>query len=133
MKQRMYQRKNIAFVPSAYAGKNKSGWEPAGDLVCVLIDVVDGMLGTKGLIQMTQSEIDTQNSGSTSGVIVELGPDAFLWSADRKRPMGEKKPKVGDRVFFVRYAGEWTMGDDNKQYSIMSDNSIVGIYRGKSQ
>jgi co-chaperonin GroES (HSP10) len=132
MQERMIQRKHIAFVAGAFDGKNRSGYQPIGDSVCVMVDTVDGKLGTKGLITMTPGAIEMQNQGATSGVIVEVGPDAFVWSADRKRPFGDDRPKVGDRVFFVRYAGEATLGVDQKMYRIMSDNSIVAIFKEKS-
>lgn len=132
MRERMYQRKDIGFLAGKFDGENRSGYQPIGDSVCVMVDVVDGKLGKSGLIQMTPQAIETQNNGATSGIIVAIGPDAFVWSADRKRPFGEDRPQVGDRVFYVRYAGEFTLGVDEKAYRIMSDNSIIAIFKEQS-
>lgn len=132
MHQRMYQRKDIGFLAGKFDGKNRSGYQPIGDSVCVMVDTVDGKLGKSGLLTMTPAAIETQNQGATSGIIVDMGPDAFIWSADRKRPFGEDRPQVGDRVFYVRYAGEMTLGVDEKTYRIMSDNSIVAIFKEQS-
>ena len=132
MREKMFQRKDIGFLAGKFDGKNRSGYQPVGDSVLVMVDVVDGFLGKTGKIQMTPQAIETQNNGATSGIIVAMGSDAFVWSADRHRPFGDDKPKIGDRVFYVRYAGEFTLGVDEKAYRIMSDNSIVAIFKEQS-
>jgi co-chaperonin GroES (HSP10) len=132
MREKMFQRKDIGFLAGKFDGKNRSGYVPIGDSVLVLVDTVDGYLGKSKLITMTPAAIETQNQGATSGVIVQCGPDAFVWNSDRKRPFDGMKPKVGDRVFYVRYAGEMTLGVDEKTYRIMSDNSIVAIFKEQS-
>ena len=128
MKERMFQRKDIGFLAGKFDGKNRSGLKPVGDLVLVMVDTVDGFLGKSRVITMTQKAIEEQNNGVTSGIIVAFGPDAFVWNSDRSRPFGDEKPEVGNRIFFVRYAGEFTLGADEKAYRIMSDNSIVAIF-----
>ena len=133
MREKMFQRKDIGFLAGKFDGKNRSGYQPVGDSVCVMVDSVDGYLGKNKVIAMTQAQIDTQNNGATSGIIVAMGANAFVWSGDRQRPFGDDKPKVGDRIFFVRYAGEFTMGVDEKAYRIMSDNSIVAVFREQGQ
>ena len=129
MREKMFQRKDIGFLAGKFDGKNRSGYSPVGDSVCVMVDIVDGFLGKSKVIAMTQAAIETQNNGVTSGIIVAMGVNAFVWSADRQRPFGDDKPKIGDRIFFVRYAGEFTMGVDEKPYRIMSDNSIIAIFK----
>jgi co-chaperonin GroES (HSP10) len=132
MRERIMQRKNIAFIAGKFMGKDTSGFGPVGDLVTILLDVVSGKLGTKGLLDMSQQTIEAQNNGVTSGIVVALGDDAFSWNSDRTRPFGGGKPKVGDRVMFVRYAGEFTLGEDEKAYRVMSDNSIIAVFKEQS-
>lgn len=133
MREKMFQVKDIGFLAGKFDGKNRSGYVPIGDSVLVMVDTVTGFLGKTDKIHMTPSAIETQNQAATSGIIVEIGPNAFVWSSDRHRPFGDAKPKVGDRVFYVRYAGELTQGADEKSYRIMSDNSIVAIFKEQAQ
>ena len=129
MRERLVQSKYIGFLTAGYDGQNHSGIHPIGDFVCVLCDVVDENLGS-GLLVMTPQKVEEQNHAVTSGIIVAMGPDAFLWSADRMRPFGDtEKPKLGDRVIFVRYSGEVKPGLDDKMYRVLSDNSIVAIMK----
>lgn len=125
MRERVLRVGTANFKRADFNGKNESHIWPIGDLVLVMMDVVDGKLGKSSLYMPNSSERD-QNLGAQSGVIVAVGPDAFVWSADRNRPFGEDKPKVGDRVMFTRYAGgDERMGADEKKYRVMSDNSII--------
>jgi co-chaperonin GroES (HSP10) len=126
MQERMMKTKDIAYLKADFSGKNTSSFKPVGDLVCIMCDEVDNMMG-KGLISMTQEKASVHSAAVTSGIIVALGHDAFLWSADRKRPFGADKPRVGDHVVFVQYAGEEKPGRDGKTYRLMSDNSIVAV------
>ena len=130
MRERLLQSKDVAYNPGDYTGKNLSWMWPIGDLVNVMVDVVDEKMGKLGLVSMTADKAATMNSAATSGIIVAVGPDAFMWSADRMRPFNEaQKPKIGDRIVFIRYSGEEKVGVDGKMYRLMSDNSIVGIVK----
>lgn len=129
---RFFQNKDVGYQLAPYTGKNESGFRPIGDLVCVMTDTVDGYAGTKKTIIMLDSNAEQQNAGATSGVIVDMGLDAFVWSADRKRPFGEDKPKIGDRVLFTRYSGLESFGADAKRYRVMSDNCISAVIKETS-
>lgn len=130
--ERFFQGKDVGYQLAAYTGKNESGLTPIGDLVLVMTDEVDGFAGTKKAIIMLDTNVEQQNGGATSGRIVELGMDAFVWSADRKRPFGEDKPKIGDRVLFTRYSGLESFGADAKRYRVMSDNCISAVIKETS-
>lgn len=129
---RFFQNKDIGYHPAPHTGTNESGFKPIGDLVCVMTDSVDGFAGTKKSIIMLDSKAEEQNAGATSGVIVEMGMDAFAWSADRKRAFGPDKPVVGDRVLFTRYSGLESFGADGNRYRVMSDNCISAVIKETS-
>ena len=130
--ERFFQNKDVGYQPAPYTGKNESGFAPVGDLVLVMTDTVDGYAGTKKTIIMLESKSETMNTGTTSGIIVEVGEDAFMWSADRKRQFNAAKPKVGNRVLFTRYSGVESFGADGKRYRVMSDNSIAAVIKETS-
>lgn len=130
--ERFYQNKDIGFQKAPFAGQNESGFTPVGDLVCVKTDSVDGFAGTQKTIMMLPEIAERHNMGATSGVIVAMGQDAFMWSADRKRPYGDVKPEVGTRVLFTRYSGIESFGADGNRYRVMSDNSIAAVIKETS-
>lgn len=130
--ERFFQNKDVGYQPAPYTGKNESGFEPKGDLVCVMTDTVDGYAGTKKSIIMLDSKVEQQNTGATSGIIVAMGGDAFMWSADRKRAYSDTKPEIGQRVLFTRYSGIESFGADGKRYRVMSDNSIAAVIKETS-
>jgi chaperonin GroES len=66
-----------------------------------------------------------------TGVIVALGDDAFLWNGDRTRKWEGVKPKVGDRVYIQRYAGQVMLGEDSEFYRIMDANCIAAVKTNK--
>ena len=112
------------YIPAPYFGKNKSGCVPVGDRVLVLPDIA---AASSGSIELPQDIVDRAQMAASSGVIVELGDDAFVWNADRTRPYGGYKPKAGDRVHFEKYAGKIILGDDGVEYRLVDDKAIGGV------
>jgi co-chaperonin GroES (HSP10) len=108
----------------AYEGTNTSGYEPLGDRVLVLCDeVMEKSAG--GIIIVEELKARMQMSAET-GMIIEVGPSAFEWNADRMRPFGGPKPVPGTRVYFDRYAGTLMEGVDGRTYRMMDDKHIAG-------
>jgi co-chaperonin GroES (HSP10) len=64
-----------------------------------------------------------------SGVLVDVGEDAFRWNSDRTRAWEGFKPQPGDRVFFGRYQYNQVPGDDGVMYWAIKDSSICAIER----
>lgn len=106
----------------AWSGKNVSGWTPIGDRVLVLPD--QPSMETPGRIKIPDEVLDRNAHGAETGVIVALGPDAFKWSFDRTRPFDSEPPKVGEHVYFERYAGQIVHGADKVLYRLMDDKCI---------
>ena len=69
-----------------------------------------------------------QLSGST-GVVIEIGDDAFKWNFDRSRPWSGYRPQPGDRVYFDRYAGKEIKGSDAHTYRLMDDKCVGGVQK----
>jgi co-chaperonin GroES (HSP10) len=86
---------------------------------------------TTGGIYIPKNQKDTHDLAAESGIIVAIGDGAWSWNMDRTRRFEGNKPKVGDRVCFVRYAGTEVIGDDGEMYRVCSDASITGIRNAK--
>lgn len=112
-------------LPAIWLGKNTSGCEPIGDKVLIKPDIF--LEKTETGVLMTDDYTERMQLATQSGVIVAVGDDAFTWSADRMRPFGGYKPKVGDRVYYERYAGAEVEGDDNSQYRLIEDKQIGAV------
>lgn len=115
----------VEYLPAIYAGKNNSGCIPVGDRVLILPDMA--MARSQGNIQLPDDVVERMQLSSSSGVIVEVGEDAFAWNSDRTRPFGGYKPKPGDRVHFEKYAGKEIVGDDGVKYRIIDDKSVGAV------
>lgn len=113
------------FVPAEYHGANESGYDPIGDNVLVAPDKAAEQTG--GGIHLTAETVEKMSMAAETGVIVGLGTEAFRWIADRSREWQGAKPKVGDRVYVARYAGQLLLGEDHKLYRVMSDTCIAAV------
>jgi chaperonin GroES len=98
---------------------------PVGDRVLILPDIA--MTKSQGNIALPDDVVERMQLSASSGVIVEIGDDAFAWNSDRTRPFGGYKPKPGDRVHFEKYAGKEIVGDDGAKYRLVDDKAIGGI------
>ena len=104
-------------------GKNGCGWTPTTDSVLVLPDTP--IRKTAGGIMIPQQVADQKADAAESGIIVALGPDAFIWNSDRTRRLeGTDKPQIGHRAVFNRYSGIKIAGDDGQTYYILVDHSV---------
>lgn len=115
----------MGYLPALYPGQNESGCTPLGDRVLILPDTA--MSTTTGGIEIPiDVQTRAQLSGS-SGVVIDLGDDAFTWNFDRSRPWTGYRPKPGDRIYFDRYAGKEIVGEDGNTYRLMDDKAIGGV------
>lgn len=116
------------FEAAEWKGENLSGINPIGDQVLVLPDKAPDK--TSGGVFVGHLA-ETQSLAAESGVLVAVGDGAWSWNMDRTRRFEGNKPKIGDRVCFVRYSGTEAIGDDGETYRICSDSSITGIRSAK--
>jgi co-chaperonin GroES (HSP10) len=115
----------VEYIAAPWTGENKSGCTPVGDRVLILPDIA--MTKSQGNIALPDDVVERMQLSASSGVIVEIGDDAFAWNSDRTRPFGGYKPKAGDRVHFEKYAGKEIVGDDGAKYRLVDDKAIGGI------
>jgi len=111
------------YQPVAWDGMNKSGAHPIGNKVLVKPDKVAEKVGS--IITGTADEHERQQLAAESGVLIEVGSEAFRWAGDHK--WEGKKPQPGDRVFFARYSGTQVPGADGDLYFFMADQSIGAV------
>lgn len=125
MKARLLSIKKAEFLPAPYFGKNESGCVPLGDRVLVRPDIA--MEKSSGGISIPEDVQERAQLGATTGVLVEVGDDAFVWSFDKTRHWTGYKPVAGDRVYFDRYAGKVILGKDGVEYRLMDQASVGGV------
>lgn len=113
------------YVQGKYTGKNTSNWKPVGDRVLVRPDKAASI--NTGGVHIPDDLVSRMNMASTTGVIIELGDDAFKWNSDRTRRFEGNIPTPGQRVVFVKYAGVEIIGADGDVYRMMDDKEIGGI------
>ena len=124
MQPRILSVRKAEYIPSPWSGKNDSGCIPVGDRILIRPDIA---ASSSGQIKLPEDVVDRAQLSASSGVIVALGDDAFVWNADRTRPYGGYKPKAGDRVHFERYAGKVILGDDGVEYRVIDDKAIGAV------
>ena len=129
MQSKVVNLDRMYFVEAPFIGENTSGLIPINDLVLVKTDMAS--LKTIGGLDLPDDVVERHQLSATSGVIAELGSEAFRWNADRTRPYEGDKPKPGDRVLFEKYAGQLVKGDDGSSYRLVADKAIGAIKREK--
>ena len=113
------------YEPVKWDGNNASGFRPFGDRVMVLPDTAAEQ--TTGLVFLTEEMQERNSWAAETGVLVGIGEGAWYWNSDRTRRFEGKKPEVGQRVGFERYAGSVRHGKDGRLYRVMDDKCISDL------
>lgn len=123
---------------------NSSGFNPCGDRVVVLPDVLEEK--TQGGIIIPESELNKHQLAQVTGVLIAVGPDAWTdrittverwigskWVPAERRTTGYSKAfaEVGDRVSFARYNGLPFDGEDGQKYRLLNDEDITAKVSAK--
>lgn len=119
---------------------NKSGIIPQGDRVLLKPDQIEET--TAGGIVIPASERDKHQMAQVTGVVVDIGSDAWIHTTTQRymdgkwvpfERVGYSKPwcKVGDRVTFARHVGLPTVGEDGEEYRLVSDEDILSTVSEK--
>ena len=114
-----------AFDKVEWSGTNTSGIRALCDKVLVLPDQAPDV--TAGGIVMPDEIKGRQGTAATTGVLVSVGPQAFAYDSQRLVHWVGDRPKAGDRVYFMKYAGQEHTGRDGLLYRVMEDRSIAGV------
>ncbi len=101
---------------------NTSGIHPQGNRVLIIPLELEHKTAS-GIILATEGQKDREQMANTTGLVVEVGPEAFdgyktIWA------------KSGDRVVFAKYAGLLYLGKDGKKYRVINDENIVATLDG---
>jgi co-chaperonin GroES (HSP10) len=97
---------------------NVSGIHPVGGRILILPMEVEEK--TQGGIIISHGQMkDREDMANTTGVVVELGENAYC---DYNKPWC----KVGDRVIFAKYSGLLYLGKDDKKYRVINDTDVTG-------
>ncbi len=96
--------------------------KPLGDRVIVrpLTEVENGTTSPSGIIIPDTAKKEKPEQG----IVLEVGPGKWDEDGEKRLPL---EVKVGDRVIFSKY-GYDEVKVDGKEYFIVSENSILGIF-----
>lgn len=97
---------------------------PLGHLVMVSIPEKEVVSSGGIILTPLKSDIRREEDGSQIGFVHAIGPTAYASLGD-----GTPWVKVGDKVYFKRYAGvEYRANKDAPLYRIMNDDDIYMIF-----
>ena len=125
MEERFIATQFGSFSMVQWSGSNTSGIRALCDKVLVLPDQAPDV--TAGGIVMPDEIKGRQGTAATTGVLVSVGPQAFAYDSQRLVHWVGDRPKAGDRVYFMKYAGQEHTGRDGLLYRVMEDRSIAGV------
>ena len=89
-----------------------------GPKIVVKVTKVDEK--TEGGLFLIKDHVAREQNAVSEGEIVDLGPTAYDWMDQ------EDAPKIGEHVFFVKYAGIGKTIND-EEYRIINDEDIYAI------
>jgi len=103
---------------------NPSGIHPTKFCVLVLPDKAEDTYQTASGIKIYKAidTIDKEERASQTGTLIEVSPLAFCYEV---WPKGSRKPQVGDKVIFAKYAGFLRRGKNTAEYRIMEDKDVL--------
>lgn len=125
MEDRTFVTHRGVYTAAQWDGVNHSGLRPLCDMVLIKVDA--GSDRTSGGIIVVDEAKDSTSLGSTTGVLIRCGPQAFAYDADRLIKWEGDRPQPGDRIWFQRYAGQEHFGMDGELYRIMRDREIAAV------
>jgi co-chaperonin GroES (HSP10) len=101
---------------------NSSGLIPTEFCVVVEMDAAPEKIGN---IFMPSDVADREKLQADEGLLVAVSPLAFTYD---NWPEGSRKPQVGDRVVFRKFAGLLRTNKENgKDFRLLNDKDIVAI------
>lgn len=97
---------------------NPSGMQPVE--YKILIEPEEVEQKSAGGIVLAQATTDKEKMAQVKGKLIAVGGNAFEdWQ--------EPKPKIGDSVWFAKYAGYTVKGIDAKEYRLANDKDISAV------
>ncbi len=88
----------------------------------VLVKIEEPEKKSKGGIVIPDQVRDADKRGSEMGVVIDVGPTA--WMADGLG--GKRWAEVGDKVWFAKYGGKWiTDPETDQQVLLLLDTDVI--------
>jgi co-chaperonin GroES (HSP10) len=97
---------------------NTSGLQPVEYKILIDPEEVDQV--SAGGIIMAPSTTDKEKQAQVRGRLIAVGGNAF---SDWMEPI----PKIGDHVWYAKYAGLVVKGNDGKEYRLANDKDCAAI------
>lgn len=91
----------------------------------ILIEPEDVERKTESGIILTEKVTEREKMAQVRGKLIAVGGNAF---EDWQEPI----PKVGDCIFYAKYAGIIVKGLDEVEYRIINDKDITAIIKEES-
>lgn len=106
---------------------NASGITPVGQNILVKADECAEI--RKSGLMLPPDDVEKMTQAAESGCLHALGPSAFRFFEDGT-PWTGRRPAVGERIYFEKYAGKLARGDDGAIYRIMDYRAVGAIMQG---
>lgn len=103
--------------------QNDWGFKPIEYKVLIEVEEVEKLAGREKRIIIPDSVADKNQIAQIKGRIIAVGGRAF-------EDMGEPIPKIGDKVYFAKYAGVQMRIDRNGKWvegRVVNDKDIIAI------
>ena len=104
---------------------NLDDLKPVEYNVVVELDPTEEKIGS---IILTNQKVERNRLEETVGTIKAVSDLAFNFD---QWPEGARKPTVGDRVYFARYAGVLTEAEGDRWARIIKDKDVVAVVERK--
>lgn len=104
------------------AAVNTSGLAPVEYKVLIQPEDVEKV--SAGGIVMATTTTERDRMAQVKGVLVAVGGNAF-------EDWAEPVPKVGDSVYYAKYAGIMVKGEDGQEMRLANDKDITAIIQRK--
>lgn len=102
------------------------GMKPTEYNVIIAAARAGATMGALGIIHRTDADRETEEMAMQVGRIVAMSPLAFNY--DQWLDAEDSRPKVGDIVWFARYAGALIEAAfDGRQYRMVKDRDVAAI------
>ena len=101
---------------------NPSGINPTEFKVLIAPSEVGDKIGN---VYIPQEHQERAQFAQMEGTLVALAPLAFTY-ADWNG-CEDKKPKIGDKVLFAKFAGFEHKGKDGKKYRVVNDKDVSAV------
>lgn len=89
----------------------------------LLVKPDDAELTSKGGIVLAVDP-KKERQAVEKGLVLAIGETAFMdFTKERECTL----PKVGDRIYYAKYAGKTVKDNDDKEYLMLNDEDVIAI------